>query len=180
MRTLCRGISSHLESGHLRKNAVAKSRCGQLGLFHQLINEFAPRVQAILYSIFGDTQVAEEISIRVFARAYEGVPLDGDPWVDLVGLTITESQRLRWRAVLLDRLGLGKQQKRRQDGMRKGTERALGLLDRLGWNHRVLLVLREVANLSPDQIATVLHSTPRQVRTDLLSSRQALLKASKA
>lgn len=179
MRALCPGIFSHFESENLRKSDGAKSKCAQFGLF-RLINEFGPRVRAVLYSIFGDPHMAEQISIRVFARAYGRAPLDRDPWVDLVWLTITECQRLRWRTVLLDRLGLGKQQGLKRNGVRKGTERAIALLDNLGWNDRVLLVLREVADLSPEQIATVLHSTAQQVRADLLSARQALLKASKA
>lgn len=147
--------------------------------FQQFVNQYARKVQAIVYSIFGDRGIAEEISVRVFAHAYRTLRPNREPWLDLVRLTIAESRRFRWASFVLGWIGLRKQCSDSEHAPNGETERAIHLLCRLPWDKRTLLVLREVAQLSPEQIATVLDSTPARVKSDLLNARRAALKGSK-
>lgn len=147
--------------------------------FQQFVNQYARKVQAIVYSIFGDRGIAEEISVRVFAHAYRTLAPSRETWPDLVRLTIAESRRVRWVSIALGGVGLGKQHSDSEKTPCGETERAIRLLSSLSWHQRILLVLREVAQLSPEQIATVLDSTPARVRSDLLGARRAVLKTSR-
>lgn len=176
MRALCSVIFAGCEPN---ERAATARRWSEGAGFQQLVNQYARKVQAIVYSLFGDRGIAEEISVHVFARAYRTLAPGREPLLDLVRLTIAESRRFRWASFVLGGVGPRKQRGDSGDFPCGEMERAIHLLRSLSWNERIPLVLREVAQLSPEQIATVLDSTPASVRSDLLGARRALLKVSK-
>ena len=175
MRTLCSVIFAGCEP---KERDAARRPLDSAG-FQQLVNQYAPKVQAVAYAIFGDRGIADEISVRVFAHAYRTLRPNREPWPDLARLTITESRRFRRTSFVLGRISLRKQHNDSEHAPIGETERAIHILRRLPWDKRTLLVLREVAQLSPEQIATVLDSTPARVKSDLLNARRAALKGSK-
>ena len=176
MRALCSVIFAGREPKE--RGAIAGQWFESAG-FQQFVNQYARKVQAIVYSIFGDRRIAEEISVRVFAHAYRTLVPSREAWPDLVRLTIAESRRFRWVSIALGGVSLGKHHSDSEKTPCGEKERAVHLLGNLSWHQRILLVLREVAQLSPEQIATVLDSTPARVRSDLLGARRAVLKTSR-
>lgn len=150
---------------------------GATDSFEQLVNRFAPRLRTVSFAILGNDLLAEEACVRVFARAYRTLAISPSPWLDLVQSIITQCHRLRrrpffdWRIPTSSRVNADVGPKQRE---------AIRLLQRLPWDQRLLLVLREVAELSPDQIGTILGSSVAYVKYYLLAARQALLKTTRA
>lgn len=144
--------------------------------FEQLVNRLGPRLRAVSFAILGNDFLAEEACVRVFARAYRTLAISPTPWIDLIRSVIAECRRRRW-AIFEGRPPAGQPN---AGGGNPNQREAICLLQRLPWNQRILLVLREVAELSPDQIGAILGRSVASVKSDLLSARQALLKTTRA
>lgn len=148
----------------------------------RLVDQYARRMQTVLFAILGDRQTAEAVSLNVFARAYRELPSSRNPWLDLIQLSITECRRARWTPFFIGASAMKKTPGLDETNYINTSQAAtaFSLLSRLPWKQRMLMVLREVANLSPEQMAIVLHSTPVKIRLDLLNARRSLLKKAKA
>lgn len=143
--------------------------------FERLIDQYSERVRALLLAMLGNHQMADEVCLQVFSRAYCSLSTNREPWIDLVRLSIAQCQRFRWSA------HFWRYTKHRDPAGGRGAstrDHALRMLRGLPWNQRLLLVLREVAELSPHQIATVLGRSVEGVLSDLLNARQRLLQNS--
>lgn len=149
--------------------------------FRCLVDQYAPKVQTVLYAVLGDRQTAEAVSISVFARAYRTLRSSTNPWLDLIRLSIAECRRVRCAGFFGSSSAVPRDRGHTATKTTGTTtaDSAVRLLSILSWKERILLVLREVAELSPEQMAAILDSTPRRVKSELLGARQALLKASK-
>lgn len=140
--------------------------------FQSFVYQYAERVRTLAFALLGSEKMADEASLRVFSRAYTALATYGEPWIELTRLSVLQCRRLRWLAFL--------RRCRRQcqaEGQRDSREGpGICLLQRLPWNRRILLALREVGGLSVDQIAFVLERSIEDVRSELLSARQQLVK----
>lgn len=164
------GEVSEQLSGTISSNPVLGSTTTA---FQQLIDQYAERVQAILLAILGNHQTADEACLQVFSHAYRSLSTNREPWIDLVRLSITQCRRFRWSAHFWRYTNHRDPMEGRGDLTR---DHAIRLLQGLPWNQRTLLTLREVAELSPDQIATVLGRSVEGVLSDLLNARQRLFR----
>lgn len=187
MRTVSSAISACFESkdGQVHGDRVSNPSCPRSTSpsdFRRLVDQYAPKVQAFLYAVLGDRPAAEAVSVNVFARAYRTLASSNNPWPDLIRLSIAECRRVRWAGFFGGSSAVPKNPGPIATKTTGTTtaDSAIRLLSTLSWKERILLVLREVAELSPEQMAAILNSTPQRVKSDLLGARQALLKASKA
>lgn len=142
---------------------------GESATFRTVVLDHADKVHSVLWALLGSRTLATEASIEAFARAYCRVENSPQPWIELIGLALAECSRLRWR-VAIHRIF-----KAFQIPSRDSREATLRILRRLCWHDRVLLVLREVGRLSPQQVAYVLGRGEDDVRADLFVARQHLL-----
>lgn len=140
--------------------------------FRGLVYQYAERVRTLAFALLGSERIADEACLRVFSRAYTTLAKHGEPWVELTRLNIVQCHRLRWLAFIwrcLHQCQSGGQRNSRE-------EPGISLLQRLPWNRRILLALREVDGLSVDQVASVLERSIEDIRSELLSARQQLVK----
>lgn len=164
----------------VRAHAGSKQNPHPLGgveeaAFQSLVYQYAERIRTLAFAVLGSEKMADEACLRVFSRAYVALSKRSEPWIELARLSIAQCQRLRCAAYIWRRLRQG--QSRGQRDLRE--EPGICLLQRLPWNRRILLALREVGGLSVDQVASVLECSIEDVRLDLLSARQQLVKTAR-
>ena len=184
MRTVCSADFGRFE---FQDRDFVAGRCGPVSgteaAFRRLVDEYARKVQTVLFAIFGDRQAAEAISLNVFARVHREVPSSANPWLDLIRISIAECRQARWKQFFIGSSAIkknppGVEEWNCSDASKTAT--VVRLLSALPWKQRMLLVLREVAKLSPEQMAIVLNSTPVKIRVDLFNARRSLLKKARA
>jgi DNA-directed RNA polymerase specialized sigma24 family protein len=141
--------------------------------FRTLVFNYADRVHSVLSALLGSRTLATEASVAAFARAYCRVEESPQPLPELIKLALAECSRLRWRRAIRRIFKVFEIPSR---GSREAT---LRILRQLCWHDRVLLVLREVGGLSPEQVAYVLSRGEADVRADLFIARQHLLQLAK-
>lgn len=140
--------------------------------FEDLVQRHAEQIRAVLFAILGDHRVADEACFEVFARAYRTLATSREPRLDLIRLSVDRCRHARWPAYFA-RYATNQGPAVGQESTR---DQALSLLRRLPWNQRIPLVLREIAELSTDQVAAVLGHSVEEVRSDLLNARRQLMK----
>jgi len=140
--------------------------------FQSLVYQYAERVRTLALALLGSEKMADEACLRVFSRAYTALATHGEPWIELTRLSIAQCRRLRWLAFICRCL------RQCQSGGQRDSREGPGicLLQRLPWNRRMLLALREVGGLSLDQVASVLDRSIEDVRPELLSARLQLVR----
>ena len=140
--------------------------------FQSLVYQHAERVRTLALALLGSEKMADEACLRVFSRAYTALAKHGEPWIELARLSIVQCRRLRWLAFLWRCL------RQCQSGGQRDSREGPGiyLLQRLPWNRRMLLALREVGGLTLDQVASVLDRSIEDVRSELLSARLQLVR----
>lgn len=141
--------------------------------FRTLVLDHADKVHSVLSALLGSRTLATEASIEAFARAYCRVEGSPQPLLELIKLALAECSRLRWRVAIRGIFRFF------EIPNRSRREATLRILRRLCWHDRVLLVLREVGGLSPEQVAYVLGRREEHVRADLFVARQHLLQLAK-
>ena len=143
--------------------------------FQSLVCEYSERVRTLAFAMLGSEKMADEACLRVFSRAFATLAKHAEPWIELTRLSIAQCRRLRWVAFIWRCL-----QQCQSGGQRNSREGpGICLLQRLPWNRRMLLALREVGGLSLDQVASVLDRSIDDVRSELLSVRLQLVKTVK-
>ena len=140
--------------------------------FQSLVYQYAERVRTLALALLGSEKMADEACLRVFSRAYTALAKHGEPWIELTRLSIAQCSRLRWLAFIWRCLHQCQSGGQRNSGEGPG----ICLLQRLPWNRRMLLALREVGGLSLDQVASVLDRSIDDVRSELLSARLQLVR----
>jgi len=140
--------------------------------FQGLVYQYAERVRTLAFALLGCERIADEACLRVFSRAYTALTKHGEPWIEITRLSVVQCRRLRWLAFISRCI-----RQCQSAGQRDSCEEpGICLLQRLPWNQRILLALREVGGLSVDQVASVLERSIEDVRSELLSARQQLVK----
>jgi DNA-directed RNA polymerase specialized sigma24 family protein len=146
--------------------------------FREFVDRYGARTRAIVYAMFGDQHLADEVSAGVFVEAHRSPFGTADPWLELVRLAGQACRRRHWLAVIRGERR-NDQVYRNREPAHHQTKNAIQLLSKLSWHERFLLVLRDVAQLSIEQMAAVLDLAPERVKSDLLRARMAAVKAAK-
>ena len=146
---------------------------GESAAFRTLVLDYADRVHSVLSALLGSRTLATEASVEAFARAYGSVEESPQPLLELIKLALAECSRLRWLVAIRGIFRFF------ETPNRSRREATLRILRQLCWHDRVLLVLREVGGLSPEQVAYVLGRGEEDVRADLFVARQHLLQLAK-
>lgn len=136
----------------------ATLRAPELQNFALFMRQYAEGINAIARAILGSSNLAEEVCVRVFSRAFRRCPCWREPEIEILRLTVAVCRRLRWLCVCTI------------FGPSSEPE-TVGLLRGMPWKFRVLLALREVGQLSLEDMAKVLKRSIPSVRAGLVQAR---------
>jgi RNA polymerase sigma-70 factor, ECF subfamily len=173
LRTVVRGFS-------MGRDLVARSRGGDPDAFSELCREIGNRLFAIAYNILGDRGAAEDAAQQAMIAIWRHLPQLRDvaqfeSWSYRVvaNAAYAEADRLRrWRVASEPvQLVASEGDHAPRIAVRDELERAMA---RLTIEHRAVLVLKHVTDLSNEEIATVLEIPIGTVRSRLHHAQNQL------
>lgn len=124
--------------------------------FNLFVQQHLAQVEAVARGLLTSSETAEEVCVRIFTRARRVAKGWHEPEIELLRRTISICGWARWFGPFTHR------------GASSGID---GVLSRMPWKLRVLLVLREVGQLSLEDIARVLNRSTESVREGLVQAR---------
>ena len=180
---------------------IGKFRDGDFGAFDQLVDKYSGRAYQIAYGILGSRQDAEEVSQDVFVRIYRALPkFRGDAefttWMYRIAINLARN-KYRWnksrgsqRNVSIDasldgtddpdakRLDVieGRLAPDEKASLDELERRALEELDNLPELYRQALMLRNVDELSYEDIADLLGCKLGTIKSRIARAREELRK----
>ena len=182
MKALCEfakyGGSASNRDAQLSRNVQAPDRLA----FRELVEKFQSKVFSVSYALLGDEQEADEAAQSVFVTIYrkaQWIDHEGDYLKLVYQLAIDRcfsalrTRRLRKSFAWL----FGHRSNTTQVTDLTGRNRQAPLLRALSLipdKERALLVLREVANQSVEDIAEIMHMESLAVRRHLFDARRRL------
>jgi RNA polymerase sigma-70 factor (ECF subfamily) len=168
---------------------VRRSRRGDREAFGELVERYENRIHATVFRILGNREDAREFAQDTFLRAFGRLSTFRDgarfsTWLYTIALNVTRSE-LRRRKVRRDRRPLsleqteidppdGAEAPEEGAGRRELAALALRELDRLDAEAREVVVLRDLEDLSYEEIAGVLGCPPGTVKSRLFRAREEL------
>lgn len=180
-------------SGHVwdTQDSVAFRPVGQqewaaTASFRRLVERHERTVLRFSYALLGDLADAHEAAKRTFTALFrESPPLTGSLAAEILPRVLDECaaqrKKRRFRKVVRrlqgNAAGAGETRNVTAPGWERET--LLSYLERLAYPRRELLVLREIAGQSVDDIASIIRMAPAVVRRQLLAARQQMLAISK-
>lgn len=181
-----------------REDSVWVNRCkaGDPDAFEPLVQKFAGRIQRLAWGILGDRrEEADDAVQEIFLKAYLALPkFRGDAkfstW--LYRITVNHCRDILRRSTLksvpldenqlasLEETDSGNRETeddRNESESAKSAETLHLLLGRLNEKHRRIIVMRELEDMSYDEIGEILRVPPGTVRSRLNRARASLLQA---
>ena len=181
-----------------REDSVWVNRCkaGDPEAFEPLVQKFAGRIQRLAWGILGDRrEEADDAVQEIFLKAYLALPkFRGDAkfstWLYRIAvnhcrdilrrsppksMTLDENQLVN--LVDTDSANREAEEGRNPPESEKSAETLHLILDRLNEKHRRIIVMRELENMSYDEIGETLGIPPGTVRSRLNRARASLLQA---
>ncbi|MCU0726818.1 MAG: sigma-70 family RNA polymerase sigma factor [Planctomycetes bacterium] len=168
---------------------VRRSRRGDREAFGELVVRYENRIHATVFRILGNRDDAREFAQDTFLRAFDRLSTFRDgarfsTWLYTIALNVTRSE-LRRRKARRDRRPLsleqteidppdGAEAPEEGAGRRELAALALRELDRLDTEAREVVVLRDLEDLSYEEIAGVLGCPPGTVKSRLFRAREEL------
>lgn len=176
------------------KNLIAKCRNGDVGAFEELISGYEKKVFNIVYRMIGDyndaLDVSQEIFINVF-RSIKNFRENSSFYTWLYRIAVNECMdymKKKKKAVIysidapveagdndvvreIKDDGETVEEKVERNELRKSIEEALSCLS---YEHRVMIVLRDIQGLSYEEIAQTVKSPTGTVKSRINRARQAL------
>ncbi len=181
-----------------REDSVWVNRCkaGDPDAFEPLVQKFAGQIQRLAWGILRDRrEEAEDAVQEIFLKAYLALPkFRGDAkfstWLYRIAVNHCRDilRRSTLKSVPLDENQLASREDtdskyREMEDDRNVSESAKSaktlhsLLDRLNEKHRRIIVMRELEDMSYDEIGEILRIPPGTVRSRLNRARASLLQA---
>ncbi|VBB09066.1 rna polymerase sigma factor 70 region 4 type 2 [Lucifera butyrica] len=169
---------------HLRE-LVEGARGGNKKDFAVLVQRFQNRVFAVAFGIAGNREDAEDIAQETFIKAYKNVAklnnADGFyKW--LLRIAVTTGINYKKRPAATKNVSLGDVAEPAYQGetpeeyaeKREAREKLYALLAELTAEHRAVLVMREIEDLSYDEIAGLLQIPLGTVKSRINHAREKL------
>jgi RNA polymerase sigma-70 factor (ECF subfamily) len=180
------GISPELRSDDI---LITLFQSGDEGVFRHLVERYAQRVRNLIYSIFNDSSVVDDIAQEVFIRVYEGLPkfrFESSFYTWLYRITVNKSRdEMRKRKAkkflslhaLLDTSNsevLSKLRVHPEDNTAK--ELVTKGLQQLPEKFRVPIILKDIDGLSYEEMAEIMQCELGTVKSRLSRARGMLRK----
>ncbi len=187
------GVFKNAGSGFLRlqsdERLVALTRRGNEGAFETLVTRYRARLQAFIRHMVGSTEDAEDILQDVFVAAHKAMLADDRsinvrPWLYRIARNRSLNHLRRPKATGVDSMDIY------EGGAAVATadrvhdklelEELIGDVKSLPETQRTALLLREMGQLSYDQIAVAMDTSVPSVKSLLVRARVSLAEASEA
>jgi RNA polymerase sigma factor (sigma-70 family) len=187
------GVFKNAGGGFMRlqsdERLVALTRRGNEGAFETLVTRYRTRLQAFIRHMVGSTEDAEDILQEVFVAAHKAMLADDRdinvrPWLYRIARNRSLNHLRRPKATGVDSMDIY------EGGAAVATadrvhdklelEELIGDVKSLPETQRTALLLREMGQLSYDQIAVAMDTSVPSVKSLLVRARVSLAEASEA
>jgi RNA polymerase sigma factor (sigma-70 family) len=168
---------------------IALVRRGNHGAFEALVSRYTTRLLAFCRHMLGSREDAEDVLQEVFAAAYNAIaaderPINVRPWLYRIARNRSLNHLRRTQAIGVDSMDVhfAEQGMTTADQVHRREEFRLlvGDVQQLPETQRSALVLREMDNLSYEQIAEAMDTTVPSVKSLLVRARIGLAEAAEA
>lgn len=174
------------------EDLVERAQKGDMDAFDQLVRRYEAKIYSVSYRFMGNHADAGDLAQDTFIRMYQSLPnFRGDSsfstWLYRVAANACRDElrkRQRRRSVSMDELmaasptkvpAAAAQDSPEETAQRHETQRQVqGCLDELSPDHRLILVLREIQDLSYEEIAGILDCSLGTVKSRISRARNAL------
>lgn len=165
-------------------NLVSRCLAGDKDAFDALVARYERPVYNLVYRVVGNHHDAQEITQDAFVRAYQALPTFRQgagfyTWLYRIAtnLSLDEIRRRRRRPVVLDGdMTQGDDREDPQDALVQGETRHVvhAALQTLPPEHRTIIVLRDLLDLTYEEIAQIQHLPLGTVKSRLNRARRML------
>jgi RNA polymerase sigma factor (sigma-70 family) len=168
---------------------IALIRSGHDGAFELLFERYRPRLLSFCRHMLGSKEDAEDVLQEVFAASYNAMraddrPLNVRPWLYRIARNRCLNHLRRPRSVGTDTMDdqIGDHGTSTADIVHKRVDfrHLLDDIQKLPETQRTALLLREIDDLSYDQIADAMETTVPSVKSLLVRARMSLAEAAEA
>jgi len=185
-------VVSNAETSFTQKSddvLITLFQSGDQEAFRYLVERYAQRVRNLIYSIFNDSSVVDDIAQEVFIRVYEALPkfrFESSFYTWLYRITVNKSRdemrRKRARKFLSFHSMLEKDDAELQSKMRVYPEDGAAKelvnkgLQQLPEKFRVPIILKDIDGLSYEEMAEIMQCEIGTVKSRLSRARTMLRK----
>lgn len=173
------------------RQLVKKSKLGDLDAFEELVRRYENKVYSIAYRFMGNHADACDIAQEAFIRLYQALPRYREEaglttWMyHITANACRDELRKKQRAMVVsinnyvnepfEETSASSESTNPEDELEKLElqEQVQLCLNKLSDEHRIILILREMQNLSYEEIARVLNCSMGTVKSRLNRARQA-------
>jgi len=191
-RMINQAVVSNAETSFTQKSddvLITLFQSGDQEAFRYLVERYAQRVRNLIYSIFNDSSVVDDIAQEVFIRVYEALPkfrFESSFYTWLYRITVNKSRdemrRKRARKFLSFHSMLEKDDAELQSKMRVYPEDGAAKelvnkgLQQLPEKFRVPIILKDIDGLSYEEMAEIMQCEIGTVKSRLSRARTMLRK----
>src|SRR5438270_9700823 len=187
------GVGLHGRSPLLRlqsdERLVALIRRGNAGAFEVLVSRYHSRLLAFCRHLLGSREDAEDVLQEVFAAAFNAMladerPINVRPWLYRIARNRSLNHLRRATPIGVDSMDVHFADAGESTGekvlKRESFRQLVGDVQQLAETQRTALLLREIDNLSYEQIAEAMETTVPSVKSLLVRARISLAEAAEA
>ena len=191
-------MSAKLQETTLDQLLVARFKNGDAAAFDEMVSRHWGRIYAMVHQLLRNPQDAEEVTQDAFVRAHRGLGnFRGDSafstWLYQIATNLARNRYWYWwrrkrdRSVSFDApvgpdnsLTLAEVIPAEAESPAELTvtqefvDQVAAGMEKLGQKHREILILRNVKNLSYEEIAAILHLTVGTVKSRIARARESL------
>ena len=177
---------------------VARIKGGDQSAFEEIVALYQPRIYSLAHRRLGNHQDAEEVTQDAFLRALRGlVGFRGDSafstWLYQIAVNLSQNRYWYWwrrkrhqmvsfdaplevdgKIALSEVIPAGDDAPDDEASTQDLRERIATAMERLSTNHREILKLRNVDNMSYDEIAKILRISMGTVKSRIARAREEL------
>lgn len=175
-----------------------RARNGDLDAYNQLVLKYQERIFAKVFSMLRNSQDAEEITQDTFIRAHRALPTfrgnaSFSTWIYQIGTNLARNRYWYWRrrkrdesmsldadlgedagATLHDILSDGAQGPGHEAQQNEFVKKVADCMEQLKPEHALILTMRNIQNMSYDDIAEELGLSIGTVKSRINRAREAL------
>lgn len=191
-------MSSKAEEVAIDKELVERFKNGDQAAFDEMVSRYWDKIYAMVKQLLNNTEDAEEVTQDAFVRAHKGlVNFRGDStfstWLYQIATNLARNKYWYWwrrkrdRSVsfdqpltsdgeftLTDVIPSAVQDPKEEAINQELVDRIAECMQMLNNKHREILVLRNVQNLSYEEVAAVLNISVGTVKSRIARAREAL------
>ncbi len=176
------------------KFLVERARQGDKAAFEQIYEKYKNTVFTLIYRLLGNMEDAYDVSQEVFTKAFKALPktdseLNLAGWLHRIASNASmdvlrhrkKLQWLSWDSNFQTLSNANRYDEPEEHAMEEQTKKQVqNTLNKMHYQYRMCLVLREYMELSYEEIAEVMGVTPGAVKSLLFRAREQFRRMYKA